>query len=136
MITVDNGSGYDQMSEIVDSIFERCDDDPACIAAELRKLDSVIRDEILVSDLLNAWQVFWYYFAAYPGDDAVENLLLHSASELFIGVPMGDYGIFSLVFLVTNRDPEIRISDDIQEIARFAGTSAWKDTLHFMEKGD
>jgi hypothetical protein len=136
MIIGDVDGRFDMMAEIMDTIFARCDDDPACIAGELKNLDPGIRDEILASDLLNAWQVFWYFFAAYPGDEAVEYLIFHSASELSRGVPMGEYDILSLRFHVIGGTPLLILSDDIQEVGRYSGSSAWTAVSSFIENGE
>ena len=130
--SADSGQ-YDALSALADSIFSRCDDNPACIAAEIRKLDPDTRSDLLMSDLLNAWQVFWYHFQEYPGDEAVEFLSFHAAGELARSVPMGDIGIFTLTFQVIEGDPEIGISDDVQEVARFRGTAAWRDTKAYLD---
>lgn len=132
MITLDTGN-HDTLSDTIDSIFRRCGDDPSCIAAAIRGLDPDIRHEILSSDLLNAWQVFWYHFATNPGAEAEEFLNFHSAGELAEGVPMGEAGILTLTFSVTDDEPAISISDDIREVARFTGSSAWTDTLRFFD---
>ncbi|MFH0967970.1 MAG: hypothetical protein V1862_09845 [Methanobacteriota archaeon] len=135
MLFTDDGSQYDTLSTIADTIFRRCDDDPSCIASEIHKLDPEIQRSLLSSDLMNAWQVFWYYFEDYPGDDAVEFLTFHSAGELTKGVPMGDIDIFTLTFQVIDGDPEIRLSDDVQEVARFRGVAAWAETRVYLEEG-
>lgn len=132
MIFTDDGGKYAGLSDMVEAILTRCDDDPACIAAGLEKMEPDIRREVLVSDLLNAWQVFWYFFRTDPGDEAAEFLAFHPAGELNHGVPMGDIDIFTLEFRVTDGEPEIRISDDVQEVARYRGASAWNETYSFI----
>jgi hypothetical protein len=133
LISRDN-SQYDTLSDIADTIFRRCDDDPSCIASEIRKLDPDTQCDLLTSDLLNAWQVFWYYFKDYPGDEAVEFLNFHPAGDLVRGVPMGDVGLFTLTFQMIVDEPEIIVSDDIGEIARFRGITAWEETRTYIEK--
>lgn len=125
----------DPVSEIIDTIFRDCGDDAACIATAIKNQEPEIRDEILSSDLLNAWQVFYYHFADYPGDEAVEFLVFHPAGELSQGVPMGEIDIFTLSFSVIRGEPVISISDDIREVARYTGTSAWTETLRFLDEG-
>lgn len=134
MFIRDDGGHYAELSRVVEEIFSRCNDDSRCIAAELNTLEPDIRADILSSDLLNAWQVFWYFFQEYPGDEAVEFLVFHSAGDLAQGVPMGDKGIFTLTFIVRDGEPWIRIEDDIVEVARFSGSSAWKDACRYLEK--
>lgn len=133
MIIGDDGGRYADLADLVEGILDRCDDDPACIADALNALEPGTRNDILSSDLLNAWQVFWYYFQTYPGDEQVEFLVFHSAGELLRGVPMGDVGIFKLTFMVKAGEPCILIEDDIIEIARFKGLSSWSDAKKFIE---
>lgn len=133
MIYTVDGGRYAELADLVEEILVRCDDDPSCIAAALNTLEPETRDEILSSDLLNAWQVFWYYFQEYPGDEPVEFLVFHSAGELSRGVPMGNAGIFSLTFIVKAGDPCILIEDDITEVARFTGQSSWNEAKKYLE---
>ncbi|HWQ63221.1 MAG TPA: hypothetical protein VN429_02310 [Methanospirillum sp.] len=133
MIIGDDGGRYADLADLVEGILDRCDDDPACIAVALNTLEPGTRNDILSSDLLNAWQVFWYYFQAYPGDEQVEFLVFHSAGELSRGVPMGVAGIFRLTFIVKAGEPCILIEDDIIEIARFKGLSSWSDAQKYLE---
>ena len=134
MFIRDDGGRYAELADLVEGILARCDDDAACIAIALDSLDADIRNEILSSDLLNAWQVFWYFFRIYPGDEAVEFLVFHPAGELGHGVPMGEMNVFVLTFFVINEEPAIRIEDDLTEVARFHGSTAWTDTLNYIEK--
>ncbi|MDD1724553.1 MAG: hypothetical protein LUQ07_05445, partial [Methanospirillum sp.] len=101
---------FAELSGIVDKILTDCDEDVACIRMRLSGLVPETRDAILASDLLNAWQVFFYYYQAYPGDDAVELLIFNPASSLREGVPMGEYGQCHLRFSVTDTEPEIIVS--------------------------
>jgi hypothetical protein len=134
-MTFTNDGKYNTLSTIADTIFNRCNDDPSCIAKEIRKLDEETRHDILSSDLLNAWQVFWYYFHEYPGEEGEEFLMFHSAGELSRGVPMGELDIFTITFFVINGEPEIRIADDLHEVAGFTGSSAWADTIKYIRQG-
>lgn len=136
MILREDKGRFSELSDLVDDILSRCNDDAACIASELRALDPDLRRDILTSDLLNAWQVFSYYFNAWPGDEAVEFLVFNPASELIRGVPMGDFDILSMTFFVHHDIPEIRISDDIQELARFSGASAWEQANRYITQGE
>jgi hypothetical protein len=136
MMQSDDRGRFSDLSEIAEKIFTDCNDDPACIAHHLRRLDPQTLEEILSSDLLNAWQVFFYYFGEIPGDEAVEFLIFHPAGELIRGVPMGDIAIFTLTFIVRNNIPVIVISDDIQEVARYSGKDAWQKTTAFIHTGE
>ncbi|HWQ67626.1 MAG TPA: hypothetical protein VN372_12270 [Methanospirillum sp.] len=133
MLQTDDEGQFSELSDIADGIFERCDDQILCIIQELLRLEPHIRNDLLSSDLLNCWQVFNYYFRADPGDLAEEFLTFHPAGELSRGVPMGEIGLYTLTFYVKDTIPEIKIEDDIQEIARFKGAAAWHETVVFLE---
>ena len=45
-------------------------------------LDPALRNELLVSDLLNAYQAFYYFFRILPDDLVCERLELEPASSL------------------------------------------------------
>jgi len=134
MLFGDDGGWYAKLAAQVEGILDLCNDDPACIAKALNSLEPDTRNEILSSDLLNAWQVFWFYYGEYPGDEAVEFLVFHPAGELSKGVPMGDMGIFRLTFIVKGGNPGILIEDDVTEVAWFTGPSSWKETREFLER--
>lgn len=136
MFASDDGGRYAYLSDIVEVILSRCNDDSACIARELEGIEPQTRYEILSSDLLNAWQVFWYFFRDDPGEDAVEYLMFHPAGELGRGVPMGEFGLYILEFTLSGGEPEIRITDDIQEVTRFRGANAWQDARQFLSGED
>ncbi len=135
MIFGDDGGRYAGLADMMEEILARCNDDPACIAASLEKMEPDLRREILTSDLLNAWQVFWFHFREDPGDEAVEFLLFHPAGELGRGVPMGDLDIFTLTFRMQGGEPEILVADDLQQVGRFRGEKAWKRAKAFILAG-
>ena len=49
-----------------------------------------VRNELLVSDLLNAWQVFYYFFRTVPDELVRERLELEPASSLVLGVAIDE----------------------------------------------
>lgn len=124
---------FAEQSKIVDEILTDCDEDVACIRMRLRGLAPEIREAILISDLLNAWQVFYYYYQEYPGEDAVEILNFNPASSLPEGLSIGEHGQCYLRFSVKNDEPEIIVSDDIQDLGRFRGTRGYRDAVRFIE---
>lgn len=124
---------YADLSRIVDQILNDCDEDVICIRMRLSGLEPEVRESILTSDLLNAWQVFFYFFQEKPGDESLEILAFTPASALPQGVSIGEYGQCTLTFIVTNARPEIVVSDDIQELRRFSGTGAYKAATAFID---
>ena len=55
---------YHRLVAVADHLFEECEEDVKCLSHMIDALDPALRNELLVSDLLNAYQVF-YYFSAY-----------------------------------------------------------------------
>ncbi|NLV26501.1 MAG: hypothetical protein GXY48_04965 [Methanomicrobiales archaeon] len=124
---------FAELSRIVDKILEDCDEDVVCIRIRLNALTPEIRDAILTSDLLNAWQVFYYFFEENPGDEGYEILAFTPASALPKGISIGEYRHCNLVFVVYNLQPIIIVSDDLQELRRFSGKGAYKSALAYMD---
>ncbi|MFY9799660.1 MAG: hypothetical protein WAK10_00245, partial [Methanoregula sp.] len=76
---------YPELVARADHLFEECEDDVSCLASRLDSLDSEMRYELLVSDLLNSYQVFYYYFRTFPDELISERLELEPASSLIKG---------------------------------------------------
>ncbi len=125
---------YPELSVIVDKIFESCEDDDDCIVNHLARLDDSVRISLLTSDLMNAWQVFYWYFREQPGKDIMETLLFSPAGNLKRGIAL-ENGIFSFQFSVKNDRPSIVISDDEGVCATFSGQNAWKQTMNLINNG-
>ncbi|WP_373840181.1 hypothetical protein [Methanospirillum sp.] len=124
---------FAMQSDLVDKILEDCDEDVVCTRMRLLNLEPAMRDAIIVSDLLNAWQVFYYFFTEQPFDDAYEILAFTPASALLQGTVIGEYRACTLTFMVKNGRPFIIVSDDLQEIRRFSGPKAYKEAILFID---
>jgi hypothetical protein len=131
-----NSTPYDEISNIVDDILSECFDDVECIRVRLCRLDPELKESILTSDLLNTWQVFYYYFQKDPGVDIKEFLLFSPASSLQGGISLGEYNNCNIKFSVRNSIPMIQISDDIQEIAKYSGPDAFDAAMKFVYDGN
>jgi hypothetical protein len=59
---------FGELGRIADQILEKGEDQPDVLANELDLLSPALREELLTSDLLNAFQVFYYLFRQEPGD--------------------------------------------------------------------
>lgn len=125
---------YPLLAEMADEIFSVCEDDDDCLVSRIAALDDPVRTALLASDLLNAWQVFYWYFREHPGEDIQEILLFTPAGNLRDGISLGETGLFTLGFTVNNDRPEIVVADDLQVLSRFTGKNAWRETLRFMEE--
>jgi hypothetical protein len=127
---------FTELARIVNRILEDCDEDVVCTRMRLSALDPEVRDVILTSDLLNSWQVFYYFFQEDPGDEAREILAFTPASTLPEGISIGEYRQCSLVFIVSNNQPVITVSDDLQELRRFSGNGAYKSAILYLETNE
>lgn len=124
---------FSVLSGIVYQILEDCDEDVVCTRMRLSGLEPSVREAILTSDLLNAWQVFFFFFKEYPSDEAREILAFTPASVLPQGVTIGEYRQYVLTFVVDLAKPVIIISDDLQEMKRFSGPGAYAEAIWFIE---
>jgi hypothetical protein len=117
---------YAVLTRIADDILEAGEDNPAALAGILDRLEPGIREELFTSDLLNALQVFFFYFREDPGDLETDRLMLQPASALSTGVVFADREFFELVFLVEAGIPVITVSDGELVRARFSGPDAYR----------
>lgn len=115
---------YERLAAIADDLLERADEDDTRLARLLDGLAPEVRAELLTSDLLNAYQVYYYYFREDPGELPAERLMLTPASETLRGVFLDEVELFSLVFLCEKGRAEIVVTDGEQEYRRFAGKNA------------
>ena len=122
-----------ELAGIVDQLLESAVDDPVRLAILLDDLDENLREEVLVSDFLNALQVFVYHFREEPSALGAERLILHAGSDAVRGIVFEEIDIYALVFRVEMMTPviEVRAGDDL--IARFAGGSAYREAIRAVE---
>jgi len=123
---------FNELVAAADSMLEDCEDDYECLANRLGRLAPEVRDELLVSDLLNAWQVFYYFFRT--GDDFLrERMELEPASALIGGIKIRENDFLEMIAAVRDGKPVIAISDGEKIVAAFSGSSAYTQGLEFME---
>lgn len=124
---------YQQLAAIADHLFDACEDDVKCLSRRIETLESDTRNELLVSDLLNAWQVFYYFFRIQPDELMKERLELEPASSLVHGIKIDEIELLELVFSVKNMEPLIIVSDGEHPLATYKGKTAYAEGLKFME---
>jgi hypothetical protein len=124
---------YQNLADIADHLFEACEDDVLCLSRKIEVLNPDVRNELLVSDLLNAWQVFYYFFRMEPDELMQERLELEPASSLVNGVIIDNIDLLELIFSVTNSDPVIIVSDGEKPLATYKGRNAYTEGLKFIE---
>jgi len=124
---------YPTLVALADHLFEECEDDVKCLSHRIDALDSTLRHELLVSDLLNAYQVFYYFFRILPDELVGERLELEPASSLTRGVKIDEVELLDLVFSVKDNEPVIMVSDGEHPLVTFTGKTAYTDGLKYIE---
>jgi len=125
---------FSELGQLADKLLEKSEDRPDMLAKELDLLSPAIRDELLTSDLLNAFQVFYYFFRQEPGDIEKERLTLQPASALATGVMMSENDLFQVTFSFEGVEPVFSVSDGEQVIARCHGTGSYRKVLRFLDE--
>jgi hypothetical protein len=125
---------FGELGRIADQILEKGEDQPDVLANELDLLSPAIRDELLTSDLLNAFQVFYYLFRQAPGDLERERLTLQPASALATGVMVSENDLFQVIFSFDGVEPVFSVNDGDQVIARCHGTGSYRKVLQFLDE--
>jgi len=124
---------YRDLVALVDKLLEESNDDLDLLSAKIGALDADIRSEVMVSDLLNAYQVFYYYFRTVPDELARERMELEAASVLKDGLMIDEVDILSLLFLLEDRKPWIIVSDGEKRLASFTGRTAYAEGMKYLE---
>ncbi len=125
---------YMELAELADRLFEASDDDDELLARMLDTLDEETRGALLSSDLLNAYQVFYYHFRETPDELTKERLQLHAASDLARGVVIDEVDIYEVIFSLEDGEPVVIITDGENTLARFEGNQAYGETLRYLDE--
>lgn len=124
---------YSRLVAAADSLLEAADDDPVLLARGIDALEQPVRDELLVSDQLNAYQVFYYFFRTEPDLLVQEMLDLEPASSLRGGITIEETDLLEMFFGVQDTKPVIIISDGDTTVATFSGRSAYEKGRQFLK---
>lgn len=124
---------YIELAELADEILTISDDDVTKLASVLDELAENVKNELLVSDFLNAYQVFWYFFRYEPEILAAERLMLSSASSLLPGVLIEERDVYEIVFRVSNGRPEMLVTDGEEILKVFYGTNAYREAADWVD---
>jgi hypothetical protein len=127
------GKSYRDLAKIADNLFIQSNDDEEQLAAALDSVEEDVRQNLLASDLLNAYQVFYYHFREAPGELAKERLLLLPASALSQGVILAEIDYVEVVFQVEKGEPVITLHDEGQVIATSRGKNAYRSAMQFID---
>ncbi len=124
---------YFELAELADKILTICDDDVAELALVLDELEEGVKNELLVSDFLNAYQVFWYFFRYEPDILATERLMLSSASSLLQGVLIEERDLYEIMFRVANGRAEMIVTDGEGVLSVFQGKNAYQEAADWVD---
>ncbi|MFZ1897906.1 hypothetical protein [Methanoregula sp.] len=124
---------FPELVRIADCLLEESGEDEDALVRRLETLPGAVRNELLVSDLLNAWQVFYYFFRTVPDELVRERLELEPASSLADGVEIDEIELLARVFRVKDGLPEIIVTDGKDPLKTFSGAGAMADSSSYIE---
>lgn len=133
VVTEQDTIPYADLTRVADRILESGEDDPEELARQLDQLDPAVRAAIISSDLLNAFQVFFYFYREDPGDLETDRLILQPASALATGVMITEREFYEVIFRVEKSEPVISVSDGAEILANFRGPDAYREALQFLD---
>jgi hypothetical protein len=125
---------YQELGDIAEGLFEESNDNPVKLATLLDRLDPHIRKELLVSDFLNAYQAFYYFFREEPGDLEKDRMILEPASSLDQGILIHEIDLFEVIFRVEDAEPIVSVGDGEQILANYRGTDAYRRAIRFIDE--
>ena len=128
-----SGLTYRELARLADSLFKKSGDDEEALAGLLDGLDPGILDDLLVSDLFNAYQTFFYFFREKPGELEKDRMILQPASALIRGTVVREVDLLEIIFLVREREPVVEVREADAILAAFSGKTAFHDAEQFVE---
>ena len=123
---------YSRLVAVADKLLDDADEDIVHLTRGIDALEQPIRDELLISDLLNAYQVFYYFFRIEPDILVQERLDLEPASSLINGLKIEETDLLEMFFGIRNTMPVIVINDGDKVVATFSGKSAYEQGRIFL----
>jgi hypothetical protein len=124
---------FPELVAAADRLLEESDDDVELLATKIGSLDADMRNELMVSDILNAYQVFYYYFRTVPDELVKERMELEPASCLPRGLKIDEVEFLTLVFVMKDHKPLIVVSDGEKPVATFSGNTAYANGMKYLE---
>jgi hypothetical protein len=124
---------FPELVAIADRLLEESDEDVELLAKKIGSLDADVRNELMVSDLLNAYQVFHYYFRTVPDELVKERMELEPASSLSHGLKIDEVEFLELFFVMKDHKPLIIVSDGEKPVATFSGSTAYANGMKYLE---
>lgn len=134
MTDVHGRTPYRELAKLADSLFLASGDDEERLASHLDTINTEQRLELFGSDLLNAYQVFYYFFREYPGDLEKERMILTPASSLRKGLVIREIDYLEVIFSMDADEPLITVRDDEQVLGHYRGRNAYRDAMQFIDE--
>ncbi|HDQ08415.1 MAG TPA: hypothetical protein ENN44_06520 [Methanoculleus sp.] len=125
---------YYELAQLADKILEIADDELPALADILDELDPEVREELIFSDFLNAYQVFYYFFREEPDILLDERLSLLPASAVRKGVLAEERDLLELIFIAQDDVPEMLVTDGEEILQRFAGPRAYREAVQWADE--
>jgi hypothetical protein len=125
-----------ELAVLADRVLQIAGEDVEMLAEVLESLDPDSRAALLDSDLLNAYQVFYYHFREVPEPLAEDRLLLHAAQESREGILVGGDEDLDLVFFTRQGVPVMEIREADTPVARYEGKDAYRRACAFLAGQD
>jgi len=125
---------YYELAQLADKILEIADDELPALVDILDELDPEVREELIFSDFLNAYQVFYYFFREEPDILLDERLSLLPASAIRKGVLAEERDLLELIFIAKNDVPEILVTDGEEILQRFVGPRAYREAVKWADE--
>jgi hypothetical protein len=124
---------YHELIALAEQLLEESDEDVELLATKIGSLDADVRNELMVSDLLNAYQVFYYYYRTVPDELVKERMELEPASCLPRGLKIDEVDTLELIFIMKDHKPLIIVSDGEKPVATFSGDTAYVNGKKYLE---
>ncbi|WP_421907946.1 hypothetical protein [Methanolacinia petrolearia] len=120
-----------ELAELADQILDIAEDNYDRLSSIIDDLDDEVKNELLVSDFLHAFQVFYYYFRMDPSEIVIDRLMLQPASSLEKGVFIENFDIFELWFIIEDNNGIIYVSDGEKILRKFSGRKAYTEAVEY-----
>lgn len=123
---------YSRLVALADQLLDECDEDVDQLAKKFEGLDPAVKNDLLSTDLFNAYQVFYYHFREHPDELIKERMELEPASVLVHGLKIEEIELLELYFVIRDGNPIIVVSDGDRAVATFSGRTAFTDGMEYI----
>ena len=130
----DSTVSYQELGDIAEALFQESEDDPIALSGLLDRLDPGVRNELLVSDFLNVYQVFYFYFREEPGDLERERMTLEPASALLQGIRIREIELLEIIFRIEATQPVMSVSDGETVLVNYHGPDAYRRAVRYIDE--